>query len=417
MEPPPQAAFFAVFRTLVVGGGLGLLGAALLVVPLARHWVPDSLQNPIVLAGIFVLFTAANLLQKESGLLAVTVMGIGLANQRQVAVKHLVAFKENLTVLLVSSLFIILAARLQPADFRFLDLNIILFLSALVLLGRPATVLLSTIRSKLTWREKLFLCCMAPRGIVAAAVSSVFALEMVDAGHAGADRLPTVTFAVIVGTVTLYGLGATPLARWLGLARPNPQGVVFVGAHSWAREAAAALVAQGYPVLMADSDWANISAARLAGLPTYYGSILGEHALESIEFGEFGRLIAMTPNDEVNSLACLRFVEIFGRAEVYQLAFGDSGGRREAVSLEQRGRLLFGNGVTHARLADRFERGSTVKATHLTKEFDYAAFRALHSDATVPLFIIQEKGEVVFFTAESTITPLPGEVLVSLTDP
>lgn len=403
-------------RTALIGGGLGALGAAFLIVPLSRYWVADQLQGAVTLATVFAVFALSDYLQAESGLLAVTVMGVGLANQRRVAVRHLVEFKEHLSVLLISCLFIILAARLRREDLLGLDVRSGLFLAALVVVVRPASVLLATAGSKMTWREKAFLCWMAPRGIVAAAVSSVFALEMAGAGYAQAERMPPVVFLVIIGTVALYGLSAAPLARRLKLAKPDAQGVLFVGASPLARELAAALSAEKCPVLLADSNWGNVSAARLAGLPTYYGSILGNHAFENIDFGDFGRLLAVTPNDEVNSLACLRFIEVFGRRDVYQLPFGAAGGRREAVSLEQRGRLLFGPERTHADLAARLQDGLAVKATRLTQEFDYAGFRALHGDDALPLFLIKETGEVAIFTVDAAEpAPQPGQTLISLT--
>ncbi len=409
-------AGFALAKTVFIGGGLGLLGAALLVVPLARFWVPDSLHSAVVLTGVVGVFSLANASQDGAGLLAVTVMGVGLANQRLVPVRHLIEFKENLTVLLVSGLFIVLAAKLRKEDLYALDLlRTLLFIAVLILVARPAAVLLSTLGSSMTWREKVFLCWMAPRGIVAAAVSSVFAVMMVNAKVPQAQRMPPVVFLVIVVTVAVYGLSAAPLARRLGLASPNPQGVLFVGARPWVREAANALRAEGCPVLVADSNPAAVSAARLLGLPTYYGSILGEHALNEIDFKDYGRLLAVTPNDEVNSLACLRFIEIFGRREVYQLPFGaPTEGRREAVSLEQRGRLLFGAGLDNAHMIDRFGETPTVKTTHLTKEFDYAAFQALHGASVLPLFLIRAGGEVALFTADSPPTPQAGEALISL---
>jgi hypothetical protein len=276
-------------------------------------------------------------------------------------------------------------------------------------------VLLSAAGSRLGWRERLFLCGMAPRGIVAAAVSSVFALEMVAAGYGQAERMLPVTFLAIICTVALYGLGAVPLARRLGLARPNPQGVLIVGAHPWARELAGALLGEKIAVLLVDSDWSNLSAARLAGLPTYYGSILGEHALTELDFSELVRLVALTSNDEVNSLACLRFVEVFGRREVYQLPFAAATeGRREAVSLEQRGRLLLGPGATFAHLAERLGLDPAAKVTRLTKEFGYDAFQAQHGAAVVPVVLIKENGEVALFTADAPPLPQPGDALISL---
>ena len=402
-------------QTVVVGGGMGLIGAALLVVPLRRYWIPDSLQNAVSLAAVFAVFSIANHCQAESGLLAVTVMGIGLANQRWVAIKHLTEFKENLTVLLISGLFIILAARLRTEDIVRLDARSFAFVAVLVLVARPAAVLLSTVKSKLSWRERLFLCGMAPRGIVAAAVASVFALELSAAGSTQAERLVPLTFLVILGTVLLYGLSAAPLARRLGLARPNAQGVIFVGAHEWARAVAMALRDEGCPVLMVDSDRTNVAAARLAGLPVQYGSILAEHTVDVIEFGGLGRLVALTANHEVNSLACLRYIEYFGRQEVYQLPFDEGAeGRHEAVSREQRGRILFGRDTTFDRLIRFLGERPAVKVTRLTKVFDYQTFRDRHGDSLLPLFLITERGTVEVFATDGTPMPRPGQVLVSL---
>jgi NhaP-type Na+/H+ or K+/H+ antiporter len=413
------AAGRALALTVFIGGGLGLLGALLLVVPLARYWVPDSLHGAVALTLVVCVYSLGRFFQEGAGLLGVTVMGVCLANQRQVAIRHLIEFKEHLTVLLVSGLFIVLAARLRVPDLDALDpVRSLLFVAVLILVARPAAVLLSTLGSSMTWREKAFLCWMAPRGIVAAAVSSVFALMMVNAKVPQAERMPPVVFLVIVVTVAVYGLSAAPLARRLGLASPNPQGVLFVGARPWVREAANALRTAGCPVLVADSNPAAVSAARLLGLPTYYGSILGEHALNEIEFRDFGRLLAVTPNDEVNSLACLRFIEIFGRREVYQLPFGaPTEGRHEAVSLEQRGRLLFGAKMDNAHMIDRFGETPVVKTTRLTKEFDYAAFQTLHGESVLPLFLIRAGGEVALFTADSPPTPQVGDVLISLARP
>jgi hypothetical protein len=384
-------------------------------VPLARYWIPDALQNAVSLTAVVGIFALARCLQDGAGLLAVTVMGIALANQKWVAIRHVIEFKENLTVLLVAGLFIVLAAHLKTEELRGLDIRHLLFLAVLVVLARPASVLLATLRSKLSWRERLFLCWMAPRGIVAASVASVFALKMAAIHVPQAQRLVPVTFLVIVGTVALYGLTAPPLARRLGLARHNPQGVLFVGAHPLACALAKALQSEGCPVLMVDSNWTALAAARLAGLPTYYGSVLAEEALHEIDVSELGRLVALTSNHEVNSLACLRFIEVFGRREVYQLPFeSDTLARREVVSRDLRGRLLLGTGMTYGELIARVGENPVVKVTRLTKEFDFEAFRALHGNAVVPVLAIKPDGEIVFFTVDNAMTPQPGQVVLSL---
>ncbi|HEX4000245.1 MAG TPA: cation:proton antiporter [Pirellulales bacterium] len=401
--------------TALIGGGLGAGATLAFLIPLRRYWVPDSLQNPVALAALFAVFTLANLLQPEAGLLAVTVMGIGLANQKHVTIKHLVEFKENLSLLLVSCLFLILAARLRIADLRGVGLRSVAFLAVLILVARPAAVFVSTVRSGLSWRERLFLSAMAPRGIVAASVVSVFALELNAAGFPQADRMVPITFFVIIGTVLLYGLSAAPLAKLLKLAEPNPQGVLLVGANPLARAMAQTLQSDGIPALLVDSDWANISAARQAGLQTFFGSILAEHTINQIDFGNLGHLLALTENDEVNSLACLRFIEIFGRRGVFQLPFAQSvQGRREAVSLDQRGRLLFGDGLTYLHLAERFGDDPIGRATHLTKEFDFDEFTKLHGDELVPMLVVNQAGEVIPLTIVDPPKPQPGDTVISV---
>ena len=213
----------------VAGLLCGLAGALVVYMVLKHRWAPDYLQNPVALMAVLAAFAASNTMSHESGLLAVTVMGIALANQKRVAVQHIVEFKENLRVLLISSLFILLASRLQVGDLVQLDLGSLLFVGALIVFVRPISVWLSTIGMGLTWRERTFLAWMAPRGIVAAAVSAVFAIDLVAAGYADAARLAPLTFLVIVATVAVYGLTAAPLARALGLAESAPQGVVVLG--------------------------------------------------------------------------------------------------------------------------------------------------------------------------------------------
>lgn len=260
--------------TLGIGVVAGSLAAGVLILVLSRFWVPDTLHNPVSLMLMFLAFTAANALQEESGLLAVTVMGIVVANQKWVSIKHVVEFKETLTVLLISSLFIILSARLHVEDLLGLGWESFAFVAILMFVARPVGVLAATFRSALTWQERAFLCCMAPRGIVAAAISSVFALSLAEAGYPEAIAIVPVTFLVVFVTVLLYGLGASPLARRLKLTQSNPQGILFVGAYPWVRALAKLLKEEGCPVFLIDTDWYKVSRCRMAGLPCFYGSVL-----------------------------------------------------------------------------------------------------------------------------------------------
>ncbi|MEZ6318402.1 MAG: cation:proton antiporter [Phycisphaerales bacterium] len=221
----------ALAMTIVVGGGLGAFAALLMLRMMSRYWVPDSLQNPVSLMMVVAVFVVSNHFQQESGLLATTVMGIILANQRRADMRHILEFKESLRVLLIGMLFIVLAARLSFESLRSIDMGALIgFIVVLVVIARPAAVWASTIGAGLSTNERMFMAMLAPRGIVAAAGSSIFALGLESNGVEGAEALVPITFGVIIGTVALYGLAAAPVARVLGIADQNPQGIVFVGA-------------------------------------------------------------------------------------------------------------------------------------------------------------------------------------------
>ena len=258
-----------IVTTIVDGSFFGALGAGILYIMLKKHWIPDFLQNPVTLMLVIAAFTASNLLQHESGLLAVTIMGILLANQKSVRVKHIIEFKENLQVLLISALFILLASRLQVSDLAYFNLQSGLFIVALMLVVRPVSIYVATWGSKLSLQEKTFLAWMAPRGIVAAAISAIFALRLEQEGFVDAQKLVPYTFVVIIATVTVYGLSANPVARLLKVAKPQPKGVLFLGAHSWSLDLACQLQELGLKVMVADSNWENISKARKRNLETY----------------------------------------------------------------------------------------------------------------------------------------------------
>jgi len=399
--------------TLLVGIVLGVAAAGIVILFLARYWVPDFLHNPFSLMLMFVAFTGANLLQDESGLLAVTVMGMALTNQKWVSIRHVIEFKETLTVLLISCLFIVLAANLQPQHLRELGWESAAFVAVMMLLARPASVVISAAGSSLSWKERLFLGWMAPRGIVAAAITSVFALSLEGAGHPEAVRMVPVTFLLVFVTVLVYGMSAAPLARWLGLVQPNPQGVLFVGAQNWARALAEALKSEGCGVFLIDTDWDNISACRMAGLPCYYGSALAERTREEVALSGLGRMLAVTANNEVNSLACLRFAEDFGRQQVYQLPFAEAAeGRLAAVGREHRGRLLFGKEMNHDRMSELMGTKPNIKKTRLSKEFDYAAFQAQYGNAATLFFVIKPDGTLLVCTAAGSIEPKAGDLVV-----
>ncbi len=411
-------AALAIIKTVLIGGGIGVAGAFIVVYIIKRYWLPDYLTNPVTLMFVIIGFALSNMFQPESGLLAATVMGIAMANQRSVGVKRITEFIENLRVLLLSILFILLAARLDPASFEHVNMLTLLFLAFLIVIVRPVSVFLSTLKSKITWREKCFLALVYPRGIVAAAVASVFALKLVQSGYPEAHQLVPLTFLVIVGTVTFYGLGSPIFARLLGVSQANPQGVLIVGANPCAVRMAEALMGEGFRVLLVDSNRYNIYTSRLKGIACHHGSIASESIMRNLDIEGIGKIIALTPNDGFNSLATIHFAEIFGSSEAYQLTpskMGQSSGEEASKSLH--GRFVFDKGLTYTDLSERFMAGSVLKKTDITETFGFDAFKNLYGESAVPLFLVTKDKNLQIFTVDSELSPKPGQTILSLVDP
>ena len=415
----PLQAVLGFGKTILIGCTFGGVGAWCLSRCFSRYWVPEYLQNPVSLMACVGLFTASNHFQHESGLLTVTLMGMLLANQTRASVRHVIEFKENLRVLLISGLFIVLAARLELESFQQLPVaGSLAFLAALLFVVRPASVMTASLGTALTRHERWFLSWMAPRGIVAAAVAAIFALRLESQGVARAGELVPVTFIVIVGTVSIYGLTSGILARRLGISNPNPQGILFVGAHQMIRDIAQALHEEGVSVLLVDNNRQNINTARMAGLPVHYGSILSEHSIDELDLSGIGRMVAMTPNSEVNTLASLHFVEAFGREGVFQLPPNPEEKKpTKDVASGLQGRQLFRDSDCHEALERLFVSGAVIKKTKLTEAFDYETFTAQYGLNAVPMFSVSETGQVGIAVSKSKFSPSAGAKIIALVRP
>ncbi|WP_232798252.1 cation:proton antiporter [Salinibacter altiplanensis] len=403
---------------IFVALGISVVATILLVVILRRRMVPDFLRNAVTLMVVVVAFVVANVLQHESGLLATTLMGIALANQPYVSVQRIIEFKENLQVLLIGSLFVLLSARLELSALEYIDLRVLVFLGILVVLVRPLAVFLSSFGSNLDWEEKAFLSWLAPRGIVAAAVASLFAYQLRPFYPEAIDGMVPIIFAVIVGTVAIYGLTLSPLARWLNLAEPNPNGLLFVGAAPWARTVAQHVQELGHSVLLLDNNPDHVHAAREAGLPAHQGNALSENILDEISLSGIGHLLITIPNDEVASLTALHFSEVFESTDIYQLAAQPDSrhGGEGVMPGHLRGRPLFGENTSYQSLRAHVQRGDRIEVLSLVDEdtdeaqeyYTYDDLSATYEDATViPLFILRggETLEIVSETSQFQLRP------------
>ncbi|MCW8822771.1 MAG: cation:proton antiporter [Ignavibacteriaceae bacterium] len=408
--------FLGILKTILIGGVIGFGMARLLLLLIKKFLIPDILQESVAFVMVIAAFVFSNILQPESGLLTVTLMGLFMDNQKLVSIKHIVEFKENLRVIIISSIFILLAARLQFSDFENFDLSTIAFLGVLIFIARPLSVFISTIGSKLNWRERTFISWMAPRGIVAAAVASVFALKLSINGESGAEVLVPITFLVIVVTVTIYGLTSSPVAMLLRIKQAKPQGILFVGAHSWARSIAKLLKEKKFNIIMVDTNKVNISAARLDGLTAFLGSILSEHISDELDLDGIGKLMALTPNDEANSLAALHMADAFERGEMYQLPpLSEKSGKEVDFSAKHlRARFLFGEGINYYHLNSLFQNGWILKSTGITDSFSFDDMKKHYSENIMPLFLIDESERLFVSNIDNPIEPKAGDLVIAL---
>jgi CPA1 family monovalent cation:H+ antiporter len=408
----PLAAFLHI---LVIGSLCGLIGGALVALLLRRYLVPDYLRDVAVLAIVIAAFAVSDYLRAESGLLAVTVMGVFLANLRVPQLQHVWHFKEKLSVLLISALFIVLAANIQLQDLARLNARSLLLVAVVIFILRPIGVQLSALGSPLNNKERLFLSWIAPRGIVAAAVSSLFAFRLEELGFTGATDIASLVFLVIVSTVILQGGTAKLVARSLGVAEAEPQGFLLLGAHHFARHLALALQEEGFAVRLADTNIQNAALARARGLDVYEGDLLYEEVEEGLDLTGLGRLLALTSNDEVNTLACVHLSHIFDSSEVYQLP-PDSQPPVLPAADNRFGRLLFNRQATFDAIDVWMDNGAFIEKKQITSPLDFEQYRQQGNGRHLPLLAFRDK-QVTVFTAGTTFTPPAGWTLVSLVAP
>lgn len=395
-------------RLLVIGAagvGAGLVGAALVGISLGRFLVPDHLRQPAIVATVLATFAVADHLQHESGLVAVTVLGLIVANLRRVDVDAALEFAENLQVLVLSALFILLAARLDLDLVRRDLVGNLLLLAVAVLVARPVSVALSTIGSGLTWRERAFLAAVAPRGIVAAAIASVFVLRLEEAGVAGSQRFAGAVITVLVGSILVYGIGSRWVAGRLGLTETAREGVLIVGAHPWGVRLSEVLQEHGLRTLLVDRDRAKVVMARQAGRDTVHGSILSSRVRDGLDLEGIGHVLAITSSTEVNELAVERLRGHFGRPNTWQLPTDDVA--------HLAGRPLAW--PHYATVEQRLAAGARIRATRISEHFDAEDYRRRNPGAETLLLL--RGGRIVLAEQGEKLTPRPGDVVVALAQP
>ena len=364
-------------KALAAGVVLGGLGGWATGKMYRRGWVPEHLKAPVLMVLVLVVFWASNLVQHEAGLLSVTLMGLVVGNMKLVEREALQRFKENLTVVLLSVLFIIIPSQLQASQLALLDWRIVAFVAAILFVVRPLTIGLATIGADMRQQDKLLLAWIAPRGIVAAATAGIFGPALVAAGYPDANQLLPVTFLIIVATVLAHGLSIGRIARRLDLAAKSDNGLLIVGASAWTVALAQTLKKLDIDVLLVDGVYGRLKDARMAGVETYYGEILSEHAEHTLESQHLNYLLCATDNDFYNALVCKAEGRRFGHHRTFQLATHQASGTElKQLTLQKRGYFAFDPETSFERLEQLLAEGWTVQTTKLTAKHSWADFKA-----------------------------------------
>ncbi|SEI03882.1 NhaP-type Na+/H+ or K+/H+ antiporter [Halobacillus karajensis] len=405
------ASLFAVFLGWICGRCVGWM--------FETGYVPEFLKSPTVLSIVIACFTIADEIMHETGLLSVTAMGMTLANMHISSIADMRHFKENISLLLISTIFVMLTASLTVDTLlQIFNVQIIGYVALMLFVVRPISIFLSTIRTDLSNSEKLLVGWIAPRGIVALTVAGYFASVLLGEGYEDASILISLTFALVFTTVVAHGFSIGWLAKKLGLSLEGPPGVLIIGGSAFTTGLAKTLEELKVPVLLTDSSWKKLSRARSRGIKSYHGEILSEQTEYYLNMTPYDYMIAATELDSYNALVCTTFVPEFGRNNTFQLSLSN----RKEDDLEElvhtvRGRILFKEGASWEELNARVENGYVFRKTTITNQYTFAHYLEGIDKHSLLLFVKRNTGNVEFFNPETNPKGENGDIIVSLMPP
>ncbi len=375
----------------------GLMGAVLgwgITWLFPRGYVPEFLKAPVLLVTVIAGFVGADIIMHESGLVTVTVMGLVMANRPMFSSRALRRFKEDLTVLLISGVFILLAATLDWETIQKFQFRFLIFLILLLFVVRPLTVILSLLGSSIPWRERIFIGWIAPRGIVAIAVTSLFAIRLVDLGYDGADALVPLVFSVVIVTILAHGFSAGLVARLLDIDQGAGRAVLMVGSNRWSVALAKTLRSLKLDVLVADQSRAALRLARREELEVFHGDVGEEAHGHEIDLGKYQQLLALSENDAENRLIASDLGPEMGYEQIVVVACeGDSEG------YVGRAHTLLRSGRTLDELEDMVKAGWQFSCTNITEKFGWQDFQNNLEEGEEAVAVHKADGRLFFFTS------------------
>jgi len=318
-------ALIQFIQIILIGLALGTIAAYVLYQLIKNDLIPHYLLNVFTLAFVLGVFVFSDVMAHESGLLTVVVMGMVLGNLEVPRLQEILSFKESLSILLISILFILLAANIDMSDLNIIinDWRALALFASVALVLRPLGVLISTRGSELNFNEKLFISWVGPRGIVAAGIASLFGITLTNEGVPMAEYITPLVFMIVLGTVLLNATTARPVAKMLKVIQESSSGILFVGASLASRVLGRYLKDQGRHVVMIDNNEGSVRRARDLDIEAFVVNIYTDDLNDQFELLDVGYLIAMTSSPDVNEYALSRYTREFGENGAYRLISPD----------------------------------------------------------------------------------------------
>ena len=378
-------------KILLFGATFGFTFAHALAYAVNKKLIPHYLLNVVSLSTVLLVFVLSDMFAHESGLLAVVVMGMVLGNGKLKNLKELLYFKESLSVLLISILFILLAANINMEDLLLLyTWKTAALFAIVVFIIRPLAVFASTFNSKLKLNEKLFISWVGPRGIVAAGIASLFGSKLLKQGVEGAEYITPLVFMIVLGTVLLNATTARMFAKMVGVFLKKSDAILFVGASNPTRLIANYLKEKGKRVVLIDSNKNFIEQATNEGLEALKVDIYDDDLTENIELNDVGYLIAITGSDMVNKYAISSFSKVFGEHGAYKLA--SSKEVLEATETDRKS--FFTPNDDYINLSEAYRENPEIIEVEIETEAAYKAIleKLSKEEKCIPLFVKSDEG-------------------------
>ncbi len=415
-EATVYKALIKFFQSGLVGIGLGFVVGHMLFLLISRRYVPKFLLNIVTLGSVVGAFLLSDSIAHESGLLTTVVMGAYLAYREVPFLDDILDFKESLTLLLISLLFILLSANMTVDQITLvLTQESLLVFLIVVFLARPLGVFWSLAGSDMSWRDKAFISWVGPRGIVAAGVASLFGIELAKEGVADAEYITPLVFLIVLGTVLLNATLAGFIARKLQVSLPKGSGVLIFGASEGARQLGLSLQESGRDVTLVTANRAESDIAEESGLISVVVPLDTEELDSHLDLTEIGYVLALTGNDEDNFYLLNNYRSREGIRGAFRLV------TRKEIQAQRYGRDgLFGHYSSYLlfnRAARNFRSVSSVEILHperLPKILGH-----LREEKAIPLYLRgTEYGEITFITADDTeFSVSAGDTLYFLGEP